>query len=72
MEASQIELFQRVRITCDQANSGAQQGWTGTVMDYQAGNDHAQIEIDPRFASQTFLGIPLQDLAQLSPESPGV
>jgi len=65
MEASQIKLFQRVRITRDQATSGAQQGWTGIVMDYQAGNDHAQIEIDQRFASQTFLGIALTDLEAL-------
>lgn len=62
MDSSTVQLFQRVRLTCDQDQSAGQQGWTGTIMDYQDGADHAQVEIDPRFARQTFLGVALTDL----------
>jgi len=62
MDASQIKLFQRVRLTCDPAQSSGQPGWTGTIMDYQSGDDHAQVEIDPRFAPQTFVGVALVNL----------
>jgi hypothetical protein len=68
MDRANTQLFQRVRLTCDQANSAGQQGWTGTIMDYQEGDDHAQVEIDARYASQTFLGIALADLEPLSLE----
>ena len=69
MDSSTVKLFQRVRLTRDLEQSTGQQGWTGTIMDYQAGNDYAQVEIDPRFAPQTFLGVALTDLELLSLES---
>lgn len=72
MEASTTQLFQRVRLTCDQKQSVGQQGWTGTIMDYREGDDHAQVEIDGRFAPQTFLGIALVDLEAISSERSSV
>jgi hypothetical protein len=66
MDASTAQLFQRVRLTRDPAQSAGQQGWTGTIIDYQAGDEHAQVEIDGRFAPHTFLGVALADLELLS------
>ncbi len=68
MNSSTVQLFQRVRLARDLEQSSGQQGWTGTIMDYQAGSDYAQVEIDPRFAPQTFLGVALADLELLSLE----
>lgn len=68
MDSSTAQLFQRVRLTRNQDQSPGQLGWTGTIMDYQDGADHAQVEIDPRFAPQMFLGVALADLESLSLE----
>ena len=68
MDSSTVKLFQRVRLTRDQDQSAGQQGWTGTIMDYQDGANYAQVEIDPRFTPQTFLGVALADLELLSLE----
>lgn len=70
MQASQVQLFQRVRLIRNPEQSAGQQGWTGTIMDYQPGADHAQVEIDARFASQTFLGVALADLEAIAAQSP--
>lgn len=66
MDQSTFQLFQRVRLTRDQERSAGQQGWTGTIMDCQPGDDHAQVEIDARYAAQMVVGVALADLEAIA------